>query len=162
MLDICRPKEGETVVVSTAAGGVGSAAGQLARMKGCRVVGVTGGPKKVRQCLDDFGFDAAIDYKTTSDLDAALAEACPGGIDAYFDNTSGAILDAVMKQIKLHARIAICGTASYATWDPWNIGPRPERHLLVKRATMEGFLTIDFMARFEEAADILVGWGRDG
>lgn len=162
LLDVCRPKAGETVVVSTAAGAVGSAVGQIAKIKGCRTVGVTGGSHKVRQCLREFGFDAAIDYKAAPDLDEALQAACPNGVDAYFDNTSGPIHDAVMRQINLHARIAICGTASYASWDPWHEGPRPERHLLVKRAIMQGFLTTDFAARYEEAIADLVGWIRDG
>lgn len=162
LLDVCRPKAGETVVVSTAAGAVGSAVGQIAKIKDCRTVGVTGGSDKVRQCLGEFGFDAAIDYKAASNLDEALRAACPDGVDAYFDNTSGPIHDAVMRQINLHARIAICGTASYASWDPWHEGPRPERHLLVKRAIMQGFLTTDFAARYEEAIADLVGWIRDG
>lgn len=162
LLDVCRPKTGETVVVSTAAGAVGSAVGQIAKIKDCRTVGVTGGSDKVRQCLGEFGFDAAIDYKAAPDLDEALRAACPDGVDAYFDNTSGPIHDAVMRQINLHARIAICGTASYASWDPWHEGPRPERRLLVKRATMQGFLTTDFAARYEEAIADLVGWIRDG
>jgi NADPH-dependent curcumin reductase len=161
-LDVLHPKAGDTVVVSTAAGGVGSAAGQIAKIKGARVVGVAGGPEKVRQCIEEFGYDAAIDYKHTRDLDAALEQQCPNGIDAFFDNTSGAIHDAVLRRINLHARIAICGTASYASWDPWNEGPRPERHLLVKRATMQGFLTTDFAARYEEAAAALAGWIRQG
>jgi NADPH-dependent curcumin reductase CurA len=161
-LDVLHPKAGDTVVVSTAAGGVGSAAGQIAKIKGARVVGVAGGPEKVRQCIEEFGYDAAVDYKHTRDLDAALEQQCPNGIDAFFDNTSGAIHDAVLRRINLHARIAICGTASYASWDPWNEGPRPERHLLVKRATMRGFLTTDFAARYEEAAAALAGWIREG
>jgi NADPH-dependent curcumin reductase len=102
------------------------------------------------------------DYKATSDLDGALAAACPKGIDAFFDNTSGAIHDAVLRQINLHGRIAICGTASYASWDPWNSGPRPERILLVKRATMRGFLTTDFSAQYEEAVRNLADWIRAG
>lgn len=162
MLEVCKPKAGETVVVSTAAGAVGSAAGQIAKIKGCRVVGVTGGPEKVRQCLEEFNYDAAIDYKSVPDIDASLREACPNGIDAYFDCTSGAIHDAVMGQINLRARIAICGTASYASWDPWNEGPRPERHLLVKRATMQGFLTPDFEDKYDQALADLSGWIRDG
>lgn len=162
MLEVCKPKPGETVVVSTAAGAVGSAAGQIAKIKGCRVVGVTGGPEKVRQCLEEFGYDAAIDYKAVPDIDAALREACPNGIDAYFDCTSGAIHDAVLRQINLHARIAICGTASYASWDPWNDGPRPERHLLVKRATMQGFLTPDFEEKYGQALGDLSNWIREG
>jgi NADPH-dependent curcumin reductase CurA len=162
LLDVCRPKPGDTVVVSTAAGAVGSAAGQIAKLKGCRVVGVTGGAEKLDRCLREFGFDAAIDYKAVGNLDEALSEMCPRGIDAYFDNTSGPIHDAVLRLINLHARIAICGTASYASWSPWNDGPRPERHLLVKRATMQGFLTTDFAERYEEAIEHLAGWIRTG
>jgi len=162
VLDVLQPKTGETVVVSTAAGGVGSAAGQIAKLKGCRVVGVTGGPEKARQCMEEFGYDAVIDYKASADLDRAFAEVCPDGIDAFFDNTSGAIHDAVLRRLNVHARIAICGTASYASWDPWNEGPRPERHLLVKRAVMQGFLTTDYAARYDGAVAELVEWIRAG
>ena len=160
LLDVCQPEAGNTVVISTAAGAVGSAAGQIAKLKGCRVVGVTGGTDKVALCLNEFGFDAAIDYKAAGNLDEALSQACPRGVDAYFDNTSGPIHDAVLRQINVHARIAICGTASFASWSPWNDGPRPERHLLVKRATMRGFLTTDFAERYEEAVEHLAGWVR--
>jgi NADPH-dependent curcumin reductase CurA len=162
LLDVLRPVAGETVVVSTAAGAVGSAVGQIAKLKGCRTVGLAGGPDKVRKCIEVFGYDAVIDYKNTDDLGAAIAESCPDGVDAFFDNTSGAIHDAVLPHLNLHARIAICGTASYPTWDPWNSGPRPERHLLVKRATMQGFLTADYMERFDEAVAELAGWVREG
>jgi len=165
LLDVLRPVEGETVVVSTAAGSVGSAVGQIAKIKGCRTVGVAGGADKVRLCVDEFGYDAAIDYKrykSSDDLATALAENCPDGIDAFFDNTSGVIHDAVLGLVNLHARIAICGTASYPSWEPWNHGPRPERHLLVKRATMQGFLTADYAARFDEAISDLACWIRDG
>ena len=162
LLDVCQPRAGDTVVISTAAGAVGSAAGQIAKLKGCKVVGVTGGAEKVALCVNEFGFDAAIDYKGVGNLDEALSQACPQGIDAYFDNTSGPIHDAVMRLINLHARIAICGTASYASWNPWNEGPRPERHLLVKRATMRGFLTTDFAERYEEAIEHLAEWIRTG
>jgi hypothetical protein len=162
LLDVLHPEAGETVVVSTAAGSVGSAVGQIAKIRGCRVVGITGGTEKVRQCLDEFGYDAAIDYKATEDLEAALVTHCPDGIDAFFDNTSGAIHDAVLGHINLHARIAICGTASFPSWEPWNQGPRPERHLLVKRATMRGFLTADYVARFDEAIIALAEWVRQG
>jgi len=162
LLDVCRPKPGETVAVSTAAGGVGSTVGQIAKIKGCRTIGFAGGREKVRQCIEDFGYDYAIDYKATKDIDEVLAEHCPEGIDAFFDNTSGAVHDAVLRRINLGARIAICGTASYASWDPWNEGPRPERHLLVKRAIMQGFLTTDFAARYEEGVAALAGWIREG
>lgn len=162
LLDILQPQTGETVVVSTAAGSVGSAVGQIAKIKGCRTVGIAGGPDKVHQCIDEFGYDAAIDYKHTGELDASLATHCPDGVDAFFDNTSGPIHDAVLRHINLHARIAICGTASYPSWEPWNVGPRPERHLLVKRATMRGFLTTDYEARFDEAISNLARWVREG
>jgi NADPH-dependent curcumin reductase CurA len=162
LLDVCRPKPGETVVVSTAAGGVGSAVGQIAKTIGCRVVGIAGGAEKTRQCLEEFGYDAAVDYKEEGDLDARLRDASPAGIDVFFDNTSGQIHDAVMRQINLHARIAICGTASFPSWDPWPLGPRPERHLLVKRATIQGFLTTDFAKRFDEAIGALADWIRQG
>jgi NADPH-dependent curcumin reductase CurA len=95
-------------------------------------------------------------------LKSVLVENCPDGIDAFFDNTSGVIHDAVLGHLNLYGRIAICGTASYPSWEPWNHGPRPERHLLVKRATMRGFLTADYTARFDEAISELASWIRDG
>jgi len=162
LLDVGQPNAGETVIVSTAAGSVGSCVGQLAKLKGCRTIGIAGGREKVRQCLEEFGYDAAIDYKGVADLDGAIKAACPDGVDVYYDNTSGAISDAVLRNLKLGARIVICGTASYPSWNPWNTGPRPERHLLVKRARMQGFLTTDFIARFPEAIANLSGWIRDG
>jgi len=158
LLDVGAPKAGDTVVVSTAAGSVGSCAGQIAKIKGCRTVGIAGGPVKAQQCLEDFGFDVAIDYKATNDLDAALIESCPAGVNVYYDNTSGVISDAVIRHIAPGARIVICGTAAYPSWNPWNLGPRPERHLLVKRARMQGFLTMDYADRFADALKDIVGW----
>ena len=125
LLDVGLPKAGDAVVVSTAAGAVGSCMGQIAKIKDCRTVGIAGGAEKVRQCLDEFGFDEAIDYKAGIDLDEALRSACPEGVNVYFDNTSGSILDAVLRNLALRARIVICGTASYQSWNPWNMGPRP-------------------------------------
>ena len=162
LLDVGQPKPGDTVVVSTAAGSVGSAVGQIARLMGCRTVGIAGGAAKVRQCRDDFGYDAAIDYKATNDLAAAVAEACPRGVDVYFDNTSGAVSDAVLKNLAMGARVVICGTASVSSWDPWPAGPRPERHLLVKRARMQGVLAFDYAHRFPEALARLAGWVGSG
>jgi NADPH-dependent curcumin reductase CurA len=162
LLDIGMPKEGDTVVVSTAAGAVGSCVGQIAKIKGCRTVGITGGTEKVRQCLEEFGYDAAIDYKTVPDLDAAVRSTCPKGVNVYFDNTSGSISDAVLRNLAIGARIIICGTASYPTWDPWNTGPRPERHLLVKRSRMQGFLTADFVDRFPEGEAQIAQWVQEG
>jgi NADPH-dependent curcumin reductase CurA len=162
LFDVGEPKPGDTVVVSTAAGAVGSCVGQLARIKGCRTVGIAGGPEKVRQCLEEFGYDAAIDYKADGDLDEALRRACPDGVHVYFDNTSGPISDAVLRNLALGARIVICGTASYPSWNPWNTGPRPERHLLVKRSRMQGFLATDFLSRFPEAEAQISRWIKEG
>jgi len=161
LLEVGQPKAGETVVVSTAAGAVGSCVGQIAKIKGCRSVGIAGGAEKVRLCRDEFGYDAAVDYKAGG-LDAALAAACPDGVDVYFDNTSGAISDAVLKQLRPGARVVICGTASIASWDPPPAGPRVERHLLVKRARMQGFLIFDYAPRFAEGLAALTEWVRAG
>lgn len=161
MTDVGAPRAGETVVVSTAAGGVGSAAGQIAHIAGCRTIGVAGGPEKVRQCLEEFGYDAAVDYKA-ADFDAALAAACEGGVDVYYDNTAGPISDAVLRHINKGARIVVCGTASVASWDPWPSGPRVERHLLNKAARMQGFLIWDYEHRYDEAVVRLAEWVRQG
>lgn len=158
---IGEPKQGETVVVSTAAGGVGSAVGQIAKLLGCRTVGITGGPNKAAQCLGEFGYDAAIDYKADG-LGEALAAACPDGIDVYFDNTAGRISDAVFPRLSVGARVVICGTASITQWDPWPQGPRVERHMLVKRARMQGFVIFDHMAQWDSAVRQLADWVRTG
>jgi NADPH-dependent curcumin reductase CurA len=162
LLEMGEPNAGETVVVSTAAGSVGSAVGQIAKLRGCRTVGIAGGSEKVRLCREEFGYDAAIDYKATSDLDAALAAACPNGVDVYFDNTAGRISDAVLRHINSRARIVICGTASLSSWEPWPQGPRVERHLLVNRARMQGFLIFDYESRTDEAVPHLAQWVREG
>ncbi|MFA6266831.1 MAG: NADP-dependent oxidoreductase [Pseudolabrys sp.] len=161
LLDLGLPRPGDTVVVSTAAGSVGSAVGQIAKLSGCRTVGVTGGASKVAMCKGDFGYDEAIDYKAGG-IDAALKAACPRGIDVYFDNTAGSISDAVLKQIAVGARIVICGTASVPSWDPPPMGPRVERHILVKRARMSGLLIFDYAHRYEEAVARLAQWVREG
>jgi NADPH-dependent curcumin reductase CurA len=161
LIDLGQPRPGDTVVVSTAAGAVGSAVGQIAKLIGCRTVGIAGGPVKTALCREAFGYDAAIDYKS-GDLDAALADACPNGIDVYFDNTAGAISDAVLKRLAVGARIVVCGTASVAAWDPPPMGPRIERHILVKRARMSGLLVLDFKHRYEDAVARLASWVRAG
>jgi NADPH-dependent curcumin reductase CurA len=115
----------------------------------------------VRLCREAFGFDAAIDYKAGG-LDAALAAACPQGVDVYFDNTAGAISDTVYRSLSVGARVVICGTASIASWDPPPQGPRIERHLLVRRARMQGFVVLDFKARYPEAVGALAQWVRAG
>ncbi len=161
LLDAGQPRAGETVVVSTAAGAVGSCVGQIARIEGCRTVGIAGGPTKAALCREAFGFDAAVDYKAAG-FEAALAAACPGGIDVYFDNTAGAISDAVLRHLNVGARVVICGTASIASWDPVPPGPRVERHLLVKRARMQGILVFDYADRYAEGLAKLAAWVRDG
>jgi NADPH-dependent curcumin reductase CurA len=161
LLDVGCPRPGDTVVVSTAAGAVGSAVGQIAKISGCRTVGIAGGPKKVAQCRELFGYDAAIDYKRDN-FASTLAASCPGGVDVYYDNTGGAISDTVLRHLAVGARVVICGTASVSTWNPWPNGPRAERHLLVKRARMQGFVIFDYAHRFEEAIARLAHWIRDG
>lgn len=154
LMDVGQPKQGETVVVSTAAGAVGSCVGQLAKLQGCQTVGITGGPEKVALCHEAFQYDHAIDYRS-EDVDAALTSACPNGVDVYFDNTCGPISDAVMKHINVGARIVLCGTASITNWDPIPMGPRVQRQLLVKRARMQGFLVFDYNDRYGEAISAL-------
>jgi NADPH-dependent curcumin reductase CurA len=161
LLDVGQPKPGETVVVSTAAGAVGSCVGQIARIKGCRTAGIAGGPDKVLICHEEFRYDAAVDYKA-DDFEPAFDAACPRGVDVYFDNTAGRISDAVMRRLNVGARVVICGTASIASWDPIPEGPRVERQLLVKRARMQGFLIFDYAPRFPDALRELEGWVRAG
>lgn len=160
LLESCAAKAGDTVVVSTAAGAVGSAVGQIAGIIGCRTVGIAGGAEKVRQCREEFGYDAAIDYKS-DDIATALDAACPDGVDCYFDNTCGPISDAVMAHLALGARITICGTAAVTDWNPTPMGPRVHRQLLVARARMQGFLAFDYADRTEEALAALAGWLRE-
>ncbi len=161
LTEVGQPRPGETVVVSTAAGSVGSAVGQIAKIAGCRTVAVTGGAAKQRLCTDEFGYDAAVDYKSST-FKADLAQACPQGVDVYYDNTSGEISDAVLHHINKQARIVICGTASVSNWEPWPSGPRVERHLLNKSARMQGFLVWDYEHRYEEAVSKLAPWVRAG
>lgn len=161
LLESCAAKAGDTVVVSTAAGAVGSAVGQIAGIIGCRTVGIAGGAEKVRQCREEFGYDAAIDYKS-DDIATALDAACPDGVDCYFDNTCGPISDAVMTKLSVGARITICGTAAITEWNPLPVGPRVHRQLLVARARMQGFLIFDYKDRLHEAHGALAGWLRAG
>jgi NADPH-dependent curcumin reductase CurA len=161
MIEVGRPDRGQTVVVSTAAGAVGSTAGQLAALEGARVIGLAGSPEKCRQCVEDFGFDACIDYRRVGDLGAALAEHCPAGIDAFFDNVGGDTLAAVLGQINVGARIVICGTISLPPGEVV-VGPRVERTLLIRRASMQGFLATDHLDRMGAIIAKLAGYLRDG
>ena len=161
MLEAGRPRPGDTVVVSTAAGAVGSAVGQIAKIAGCRTVGIAGGAAKTRLCTEAFGYDAAIDYKAEN-FEAALSTAVRDGVNVYFDNTAGPISDAVLAKLAVGGRVVVCGTASVANWNPPPAGPRVERHLLVKRAQMSGFLVLDYFHRYEEAVARLARWVRTG
>jgi NADPH-dependent curcumin reductase CurA len=161
LLDIGQPKEGETVVVSGAAGAVGSLVGQIAKIKGCRVVGIAGGKDKCNYLTSELGFDEAIDYKEGK-VKTALHTLCPEGIDVYFDNVGGEILDAVLTKINMKARIVICGAISqYNNTTPIK-GPSNYLSLLVNRARMEGMVVFDFAPRYGEAARQMAGWLQSG
>ncbi len=162
LLDVGRPRPGDTVLVSGAAGAVGSLVGQIARLMGCRAVGVAGSDEKIRWLTEDLGFDAALNYKTCDDLRAALAPLCPDGVDVYFDNVGGGVSDAALGLINLRARIVICGQiAQYNAKNPPR-GPRPFATLLVRRARAEGFIIFDFKERFPEAQRRLSTWVAEG
>lgn len=162
LLEVGRPKEGETVVVSAAAGAVGNVVGQIAKIKGCRVVGIAGSDEKCEWLTGDLGFDAGINYKTEKVFEP-LKKNCPKGIDVYFDNVGGEILEAVLFQMNLHGRIACCGVVSqYDTATP-GPGPRGVPGLLVtKRLRMEGFIVMDFFQKRAAATKELAGWIADG
>ncbi|RIJ41882.1 NADP-dependent oxidoreductase [Pontibacter oryzae] len=162
LLHIGDPKPGETVVVSGAAGAVGTIVGQLAKIKGCRVVGVAGSDDKIAYLKDELGFDEAINYKTAEDINQAIADACPDGVDVYFDNVGGEISDAVYYVINKFARIAICGQISYYNNTSPATGLRVEPILLKKSALMKGFIVSDFAKDFGTAAKDLAGWVKDG
>jgi NADPH-dependent curcumin reductase CurA len=160
LLEIGRPQPGETVLVSGAAGAVGATVGQIAKVKGCRAVGIAGGPEKCRMLVEEFGFDAAIDYKS-DDLRAALKEKCPDRVDVYFDNVGGEVLDAALGRLSRGARIVICGAVSQYNESSMR-GPSNYMALLVRRARMEGFVVFDYAARYAEAARELGAWMAEG
>jgi NADPH-dependent curcumin reductase len=157
LLEVGLPKAGETVVISGAAGAVGMVAGQIARIKGCHVVGIAGGGEKCQYIVNDLGFSAAIDYKS-EDVKSGLREHCPKGVDVYFDNVGGEILDTVLLQIRRGARIIVCGAISqYNNTTPVK-GPSNYLSLLVNRASMTGFVCFDYASRYGEAACEMAGW----
>ena len=161
LLEVGRPKEGDTVVVSGAAGAVGSVVGQIAKIKGCRVVGIAGGPDKCRWVVDQLGFDAAIDYKS-EDVNKALRQHCPKGVDVFFDNVGGDILDAALARLGRNARVVICGAISqYNNTTPVK-GPANYLSLLVNRASMTGMVVMDYAERYGEAVREMAGWIKAG
>jgi NADPH-dependent curcumin reductase CurA len=161
LLEVGEPKAGDTVVVSGAAGAVGASVGQIAKIKGCHVVGIAGGPEKCRFIVEELGFDSAIDYKAET-VGKALRSHCPKGIDVYFDNVGGEILEACLSQINLHARIVICGAISQynATTPPK--GPANYLSLLVNRARMQGMIVFDYANKYAVAAKDMAGWMAEG
>jgi len=162
LLEICRPQPGETVVVSGAAGAVGSLVGQIAKIKRCRAIGVAGSDEKVDFLTKEMGFDSGFNYKTTTDYQAKLKELCPNGIDIYFDNVGGRVTDEVMRLIATRARIAVCGQISQYNATQPEMGPRWLGQLIVKQARMEGFLVFQFADRYEAALQQLSAWLRQG
>lgn len=156
-----RPRAGDTVLVSAAAGAVGSITGQLARIAGCRVVGVAGGPEKCAYVTEELGFDACLDYRAPG-LRRSVRETCPDGIDLYFDNVGGAILEAALANLAMHARVVICGAISQYNAEQPPPGPSNYMALLVRRATMSGFLVFDHAAEYRTARQRLARWVADG
>jgi NADPH-dependent curcumin reductase CurA len=161
LLDVGALREGDTVAISGAAGAVGTVAGQIAKIKGCRVVGIAGGPDKCGMLVDDLGFDATIDYRA-EDVRAALRRHAPDGLDVYFDNVGGDILDAALANLAMHARVVICGAISQYNASGAVQGPSNYLALLVRRARMEGFIVFDYARRYGEAAAEIAGWISEG
>ncbi|MET7699368.1 NADP-dependent oxidoreductase [Streptomyces sp. NPDC005485] len=160
LIDIGRPEPGQTVVVSGAAGAVGSIVGQIAKILGCRVIGIAGGERKCRMVVEEFGFDAAIDYRS-EDIRKALREHAPDGVDVYFDNVGGDVLDAVLGRLARGARVVICGAISqYNSTEPK--GPANYLSLLVNRATMTGMVVFDYADRYPEGVAQLAAWRAEG
>ncbi len=162
LLDVCEPKAGETVLVSGAAGAVGTIVGQIAKIKGCRTVGVAGGDDKVDYLVKECGYDAAFNYKTTSDYATKYRELCPNGIDIYFDNVGGPITDAVFGLLNVHARIAICGQISQYNNTQVETCPRFLSSLIVARAKVQGLLVSDYAPRWGAAMSEMAQWIREG
>lgn len=161
LLDLGVPKAGETVLVSGAAGATGSIAGQIARIKGCRVVGIAGGPEKCEWLLKEARFDDVIDYKS-EDVDAAIGMKCPDKVDIFFDNVGGDILEAALNHINMRARVVLCGGISGYNATEAIPGPTNLMNLVIMRARMEGFIVIDYMDRAAEAVQEIMGWIQAG
>jgi len=157
LLDIGNPQPGETLVVSAAAGAVGSIVGQIGKLKGCRVVGIAGGPEKCRWLTDELGFDGAIDYRN-DDVPASLDRLCPDGVDIQFENVGGDIMDAIYNRLNLNGRLSLCGMISRYNDEGVMPGPKDFGRVLMKRLTVKGFIVIDYQKRFPEALEALTEW----
>lgn len=162
LLDVCAPKAGETVFCSGGAGAVGGVVGQIAKLKGCRVVGSAGSDDKVAFMKSDLGYDSAFNYRTCGDYRKALAEHCPKGIDCYFDNVGGEITDAAILALNVHARVAICGQIALYNATAPELGPRLLTNLIVTRSKIQGLLVSDYLPRFPEGIAALTGWWKEG
>lgn len=162
LMHIGKPKAGETVVVSGAAGAVGIVVGQIAKIQGCHVVGIAGSDEKTKLLTTEFGFDDAINYNTTSDMNKAIATACPKGVDVYFDNVGGEISDAVIKNIAFHGRIPLCGQISLYNSTETPMGPRLQPMLLTRSVLMQGFIIGNFQPHFPEGVQMLGQWIKEG
>ena len=162
LLDIGKPAKGETVVVSGAAGAVGMVVGQIARLKGCRVVGIAGSDEKIAYLKNELHFDEVINYKNTSNLTEAIAKACPDGIDVYYDNVGGPISDAVMETINKGARIIVCGQISLYNETKTAMGPRLQPAILTKSAIMQGLMVSNYVQRWPEGIQQLAQWLTEG
>ena len=161
LVDICKPKTNETIVVTTAAGSVGSAVGQIAKIYGCNIIGFTSSDEKAEICKKEFGYDEVINYKKVDNLSSSLNQIAPNGIDCFFDNVGGEQFDAVMENLNINARVVICGTIGMPSY-PIPNGPRINRTLLVKRAKIEGLLVLDYFDRYQEIYDQLAQWFKNG
>lgn len=161
LLEVGKPQPGETVVVSAASGAVGSIVGQIAKLKGCRAVGIAGGAEKCRYVVEELGFDACVDYKA-GNLAAALKSAAPNGIDVYFENVGGEILDTVLMQMNTFGRIPVCGLISAYNATSLPEGPKNIRAVLTQRLTMRGLIVFDWADRVQEAIRELGAWHKDG
>jgi len=162
LMQIGKPKAGETVVVSGAAGAVGVVVGQIAKTLGCHVVGIAGTDEKIKLLKDQFNFDEAINYKTTPDINKAIAAACPKGVDIYFDNVGGVISDAVISNINFHARIPLCGQISLYNSTEIPMGPRIQPMLLTRSVLMQGFIVSNYKDQFPEGIRQLAQWVKEG
>ena len=161
LVDICKPKTNETIVVTTAAGSVGSAVGQIAKIYGCKIIGFTSSDEKAEICKKEFGYDEVINYKKVDNLSSSLNQIAPNGVDCFFDNVGGEQFDAVMENLNINARVVICGTIGMPSY-PIPNGPRINRTLLVKRAKIEGLLVLDYFDRYQEIYDQLAKWFKNG